>query len=176
MKFLGAIVLILVSTISHAQLGDTHLRRLNDPLKAMINNESKGANHQWPLYAQREMFEKIGSLKPGDTVTIIGWSTWTCVIELGTHKAYLPWKAVIHTRETEPMLRMIEEESRKDEDWDKNPYPFPPDANLRLTTDKTDIFLGECFNFNLEMCLADKNLVPLKFHKLGLEVMEIYKN
>lgn len=49
------------------------------------------------------------------------------------------------------------------------------DAFFALTTDKSEVFVGEGFNTTLSFYVADNNRAPLEFHELGRQLGEIMK-
>jgi hypothetical protein len=49
------------------------------------------------------------------------------------------------------------------------------EAFLALTTDKSEVYLGEGFNATLAFYVAESNRAPLQFHDLGRQLSEILK-
>ncbi len=77
----------------------------------VINKPGTPKIKDWQLYADLFLTVPIGYLSPGDTVNVIGWGPRLVGIQKGYRIGYLSWKAILVTKELEPVMKMIEEDT-----------------------------------------------------------------
>lgn len=146
----------------------------------------------WAIYSDISMNQEIGSVSPGDSVTIISWGPWLYKIRSNDNEGYVSWKAVESKEDLSSIRRKIElnsddiekklwlEDSIKnlktiiDRDM-KNPLPMDSTNKvfLMLSNSKSQMVVGDCSVIELALFVNYRNDLRLQFHYLGFAVSEI---
>ena len=80
-----------------------------------VKSGSKNASPDWAIYSDSEMNNVLGYTKVGDSVTVLGWSTWLYFIKGRNVSGYISSKALAVNAELDSLAKVLERQSPIDE-------------------------------------------------------------
>lgn len=146
----------------------------------------------WAIYSDISMNQEIGSVSPGDSVTIINWGPWLYKIKSNDNEGYVSWKAVESKEDLSSIKRKIElnsddiEKKLWLEDSIKNLQaivnrnlkdPVLMDSTqkvfFKVSTSKNQMIVGDCSVIEFALFISYRNDLRLQFYEVGTAVHAI---
>lgn len=146
------------------------------PVKTVIIEKPvKADKPSWTVFKFSTLSQEVGRLMPGDSVDIIGWAPWCYQVKNNTASGYVSWKAVKIIPALDSLNTIIATQSviedKKDSITREQTYlQIKPQAHLKLTASKKEVFVGECFTVDLAFNVALDNQVRLRFADLNGQI------
>lgn len=90
-----------------------YMQKLSDlsVTTVLVNKPGNPKVRNWQVYSDLSLTRPSGYFSPGDTVEVIGWGPRLVAVQRGYRTGYISWLAIKVTKELEPVMKMIEEDS-----------------------------------------------------------------
>lgn len=156
---------------------------VNSPVETVVVDKPvKAKSPAWSLYLDEVLGQELMKVSPGDTVQVLGWAPNVLFVKYGKWYGYLSKLAVKITPVLNDLLRIIEDNSEREEALiaslnDSLKYDVKKDveydAFLRLEPSSKSITLGECFIARLNFYFAESNKAPLHWYRIAEQLMNL---
>jgi hypothetical protein len=90
---------------------------IQNPIKTVVKAKANtSTNPNWTVYSDFEMNNSVGAVKVGDSVNVIGWSTWLYFIKTKDLGGYISWRALEVNKNLDSLSKVLARESPIQED------------------------------------------------------------
>lgn len=162
--------------LSFTLTGDEKIQKLSaykvvKPIKASIKPNPVRNYSAWQVYENHDLNNVVGKVKPGDTVSVIGWDYHLYLIETKTFRGYISFNAVQPNTTLDSLAVLVSNYSNIEQCQFFKPHE--PKARLVLEVSKKEVYVGECVTASLSFDVEATNKFRIQFISLAEQLLEL---